>query len=81
MKINEIAKIAQDRLNKWRGKMVNNYQTPVILIGVGHGEHNKGQVGVYTVEEISDADIILFLEGAVKSLKNEQSGEVEGPRA
>lgn len=81
MNIKEIAAIALQRLSKWRGMMVNKMQTPVLVISIGHGEKNRGEIGVYTVENISDADLIQFLQGAINALSHDKTGEVEGPAA
>jgi hypothetical protein len=54
-----IARTMADRLTAWGLRLQEHCCTPVLLLGVGRGEH-RGEVVVLTLEEL-DNDLVLDL--------------------
>jgi hypothetical protein len=61
-------KITHERLGSWEKKFEGSHATPILLIGVGH-DHVNGQVVICVTEDLTDKQIILFLENALKQLR------------
>jgi hypothetical protein len=68
----EIKTICQERLGSWQERLVESHATPAVLLGVGHDQHS-GDIVICTVEEMSNENIILFLQDALTKLV-EQTG-------
>jgi hypothetical protein len=45
--------------------MVEQHITPIVLVAMGH-DHQEGKLYVFTTEEITDEEIVLFLAGAMQ---------------
>jgi len=67
VKQEEIEAICKERLGNWQGRLVNEHSTPVLLLGVGH-DHKMGQVVLCTTEDMSDLEIINFVQGTLNLL-------------
>lgn len=67
MERDEIETICRERLAGWQKRLVEEHATPVLLVSVGH-DHKKGQVVLSTTEEMSDEEVMLFLQGALNVL-------------
>ena len=65
-----IEKICTERLESWRRQLIEKNATPVVLVAAGHGQMN-GTVVICTVENLSDGEVLVFLEGATKLLREE----------
>jgi len=63
----EIRSICAERLGKWQERLVSEHSTPVLLLGVGH-DSKKGQMVVVTLEDMSDNDLFLFVDGCRREL-------------
>jgi hypothetical protein len=61
-------KITRERLGSWENKFEGAHATPVLLIGVGH-DHVSGQIVICVTEGLTDGQIVLFLENALKQLR------------
>ena len=61
-------KITHERLCSWEKKFEGSHATTVLLIGVGH-DHVYGQIVICVTEELTDREVILFLENALKQLR------------
>lgn len=66
-KINEIN---VERLSRWKGKLNDAHSTPAVLVGFGH-DHKQGEVTVLCTEEMTDFQVLTFLEAAVKMLSQQ----------
>lgn len=63
----DVKRITVERLDSWQKQLINAHATPVILVGVGH-DHVTGQINVITTEDMTPAQILLFLKRVVKEL-------------
>lgn len=68
MNIDELKQINHQRLDGWKKRLNEHFATPVILIGVMHKE-KKPTPMVLCTEDMTDAQIILFLENALRQLR------------
>lgn len=66
----EIRAICTKRLGRWQQALEHEHATPLVLIGVGHDD-KKGQLVISITQEMPLADIILFLEGALRIIRAE----------
>lgn len=64
----EIETICKDRLGEWQHSLVQEHSTPILLVGVGHDE-SKGHVVLCIPKELSDDEVMQFLQGALNMLK------------
>lgn len=64
--------INKERLGRWEVQLNRKHATPLLILGVGH-DHNEGDLVILTTEGRSDVEVLLFLEGAVKLLKDKLS--------
>ena len=64
----EIETICRDRLGGWTKRLVEEHSTPILLVGVGH-DHKTGQVVLCMPEEMTDLEVMHFLEGALNMLR------------
>jgi hypothetical protein len=62
--------INDERLGRWKVQMIRRHSTPLILIGIGH-DHNIGEVTVLCTEDRTDEQLLLFMENAVKQLREQ----------
>lgn len=62
-------KITHERLGSWEKRLTESHATPILLVGVGH-DHVNGQINICVTEDMPNAQIIAFLEYALKELKN-----------
>lgn len=58
--IEELREITQDRLRSWGERLVENSATPVLLIGVGHGDRS-GQLDVCLTEDFPQQDLVELI--------------------
>lgn len=63
-----VESINRERLTRWKAQLNRHNCTPMVLVGVGHA-HKEGELIVLTTEERTDEEILLFLMGAIQSLK------------
>ena len=68
MEKTEIETVCRDRLGGWTKRLVEEHSTPILLVGVGH-DHKKGQVVLCMPEEMSDQEVMHFLQGALNMMK------------
>jgi len=68
MRTDEIETIGRDRLEGWRKRLVDEHSTPILLVGVGH-DHRTGQIVLCIPEEMTDVEVMHFLEGALNMLR------------
>lgn len=61
--------INDERLGRWKIQLNRKHATPVLLLGIGH-DHNSGNLTLLTTEDITDEELKLFLEYALKSLSH-----------
>ena len=61
----EIEAICRDRLGRWTKGLVEQHATPILLVGIGH-DQQEGKIVICTVGEITDNEIILLLQGALR---------------
>ena len=61
------AAIAKQRLADWAKRCGPLHCTPVMMLTVGH-DHKSGELGIMTVEDVTDAELIRFLDFAIKEL-------------
>lgn len=64
----QISEICTERLGRWQKKLEGEHATPVLLMGVGH-DHNKGKLVVVVTEDCDDAQLYLWLAGALGEIK------------
>lgn len=64
----KIKEICTKRLGRWQKKLEEKHATPVLLMGVGH-DHNSGKLVVCCNEDCSDAQLSLWLAGALGEIK------------
>lgn len=62
--------INDERLGRWKNKLIRHNSTPVILIGIGH-DHKEGQLLILCTEERTDEELITLLEGTLAQLKGQ----------
>jgi len=62
-----LLQICDERLDRWKRRLASQHATPIILISVGH-DHNSGQLGICTVEEIDKSMIRIILTKALELL-------------
>lgn len=67
MHSSQIRAINDERLGRWKERLVSEHATPMLLVGAGH-DHNKGRVVICTLEDCDDATLILLLQGTIASL-------------
>lgn len=65
MKREQINKINVERLTRWKDRLNEQHSTPIMLLGVGH-DQKEGQLVVLVTEERTDAEILLFMEEALR---------------
>jgi len=70
MDSDKLEKICFERFQKWGFKLLSEYSTPVILIGIGH-DHKSGQITVCVPENFTDFEIIGILKATLLQLKKE----------
>jgi hypothetical protein len=64
-----VPKICHERLDSWKEQLIRRNMTPVVTIGVGHGQTN-GQMLVLAPEgQPTNAELIGMLEFAIRQLK------------
>lgn len=63
----QIIKIGDDRLGRWKERLASEHATPVILLGVTH-DHNSGKIVLCTLEEMGNFEIRLFIKDALTLL-------------
>lgn len=60
----KVKSINVKRLSSWGDRLTENHATPVLLLGIGH-DHKSGQINVLVTEDMSDAEILLFVKKAL----------------
>jgi len=70
----EARDITRERLAKWSKHFTENTATPVVLVGVGHGEHS-GKIVVCCTEDLSDEYLVAFLTNARELVVRRLAGE------
>lgn len=70
----EIESICTERLGRWQKRLVDEHATPVLLLGVGH-DHKSGQTVLCTLEDLTDAELMIFLEGTINILRQQQAAQ------
>lgn len=66
------AAITGERLKKWGNVLASKQATPVVLIGIEHGQQS-GKMHILTVEDVSNEVLTAFLvtaAAAVEARKN-----------
>lgn len=64
----ELREICYDRVARWIERLIKEHSTPIVLVGVGH-DHKSGHLVLLTVEELTNDQIVLFLEAAIDHLR------------
>jgi hypothetical protein len=64
--------INDERLGRWKVKLIRQHATPIFLLGVGH-DHKNGQLVILCTEDRTDQELLLFLEGAANELRKQMS--------
>jgi hypothetical protein len=67
MEKSEALSICQERLSRWADKLAGEVATPVLLLGVKHGEGAGGLVLCIT-EDVRKDDLRALLIGALQAL-------------
>lgn len=62
-----VAEVCDERLNKWRARLINENATPILIVGVGH-DHKSGELQLITVEDMPNDRLIAFLRFAIRKL-------------
>lgn len=57
---NDAEKICVERLKRWKGKLVNEVATPVLLLGVSHG-NELGKLVLCITEDLGEDDLKIFV--------------------
>jgi hypothetical protein len=70
-----IPAICHERLNEWAKQMGDHNATPMLALAVGHGP-NAGELHLYTVSNISDDDLEMFLAFALREIKFRKADRV-----
>lgn len=66
--------INDERLGRWKNLLNRKHSTPIIILAVGH-DHHEGDLVVLTTEDRSDEETLLFMEGAVKLLREKVASQ------
>lgn len=64
----EIEAICDERWRRWTERLIEQHSTPLVLLGVGQ-DSKSGQVTICTLEEMTDGEILLFLEATLRIFK------------
>jgi len=70
-----IERITLDRLCMWGQEAIEHHSTPVLMLSVGHDHHSR-ELNVHSTEEMSDLEVLLFLEGAAKVLAAKMAASI-----
>lgn len=68
MRAEEIQTICRERLEGWQKRLVQEHSTPILLVGVGH-DNKTGQVVLCIPEEMTNREVMHFLQGALNMIK------------
>lgn len=71
----DVGAIARERLDRWKQDCVGDHVTPMLMVAVGH-DHVSGAVHVYTLEDIPDRDLVLFLTAVLRGLRGDPEIEL-----
>lgn len=63
-----VPSINATRLASWKDRLDEQNSTPQILIAIGHGRVT-GRLMVLTTEDLTNSELIVFMEGAIRQLK------------
>ena len=61
------AAITRKRLADWAKRCGPLHCTPLMMLTIGH-DHNSPELGIMTVEDVTDAELIRFLDFALREL-------------
>jgi hypothetical protein len=56
----EIAAICDERLGRWKQRLIEQHSTPLVMLAVGH-DQKSGQLLVLTLEEVSEHTLVRAL--------------------
>jgi len=62
--------INDERLGRWKTKMVRQHSTPVLLLGVGH-DHKSSELLLLVTDERTDEEIEAFLKYALEQIQQQ----------
>jgi hypothetical protein len=65
--------ITRDRFASWAKVLKKVSSTPFLCVGIGHGEQ-QGNIHITQVEDLSNDQVIAFLEQALALLKSKPGG-------
>jgi hypothetical protein len=65
--------ITRDRFSGWARILKRHAATPILAVGVSHGEHS-GTVHVVQVEDMGNEELLAFLRFAVAELERKGGG-------
>ena len=74
-----IALITTERLALWAQRAIEQHSTPVMMLSVGHDFHS-GELNVHTTEEMTDVQVLEFLQGALRLVSDRVSAKLRGSK-
>lgn len=60
--------ICDTRMAEWAKQLAERNCTPVLVLGIGHNE-NAGEVHLFTMQDFSDEDVVMFLAFAQREIR------------
>lgn len=70
----EASDITSSRLDEWAARIQTHTATPVLLLSVGHGQH-EGELHICSTDDAPDEHLVYFLQFALEQLVARITGQ------